>query len=85
MEQVKERNLARYAVIRELFETEGWRELIRELEDEIEVSKQNILVYDRIEDVKFEQGRVDQMYRMIHLSDTIANILDLSEDEDADV
>ena len=83
-----ERQLARFMVMEQTFDTEGWAEIVKELEDETEVIKRQLLAATTWETVKFLQGKSEQCFSIMHLSDAVANIkaqLLSLEDEDADV
>jgi glycogen synthase len=87
MDQDSQRQMARMMVMEQVFEHEGWREIVAELDNEIEVIKGQLLTADSWEDVKFLQGKADQCMRMIYMADAVANMADLlkEEPEDADV
>jgi len=84
----QERDLARLKLMSSLFEQDGWREVVKELETEIEVIKGQLMAATTWEEVKFLQGKSEQCHRMIWLPDSVENIIEsLStvEYDDADV
>ncbi len=87
MDQEAQRNMARLQVMEQLFEHEGWREVVAELENEIEVIKGQLLSAETWEDVKFLQGKSEQCFRMIYMADGVANLREqiVMENFDADV
>lgn len=85
MDQDNQRTMARLMAMEQTFETEGWDEIVRELEDEIEVIKAKVLASESWEEVKYLQGKSEQCFNMIYLADTVHNMKGLltqtSEDE----
>lgn len=86
MDQDSRRTVARLQAMEAVFELPGWDEIVRELENEIEVIKGQLLRCTEWEEVKFLQGKADQCLRMIYLADSTANVREMLEGhEDADV
>lgn len=88
MEQHAEREYARLMSMLRVFDEDGWKEIVKELDNEIEVIKGQLLQADSWEDVKFLQGKADQCIRMIYMGDAVANMVDtmaIEEEADADV
>jgi hypothetical protein len=85
MDQETQRNAARLHVMEQMFEHEGWSEVVRELENEVEVIKGQLLAAETWEDVKFLQGKSEQCFSMIYMADAVANIKAQLEYDNADV
>lgn len=75
MDQNVEREVARLMAMEQTFDTEGWKEIVKELEGEVEYIKDALLVAAP-EHVQFLQGKADQCMRMIHLADAVSNTKD---------
>jgi len=86
-EQEALRNSARLQVMERMFEHEGWNEVVRELENELEVIKTQLLAATTWEEVKFLQGKSEHCFQMIYLSDSVANLQQQNEleNDNADV
>jgi len=69
-----QRELARMLAIEQLFDLEGWKELIRELSGELEVIRDTLLFAETWEETRFQQGRADQITSILALEDSISNI-----------
>lgn len=86
MDQETRRHNARLQAMEATFETPGWDEIVRELENEIEVIKGQLLTAETEREVAFLQGKADQCFRLIYLADSVANLrVALEEPEDAPV
>ena len=74
MDNESQRELARMLVIEQLFDTEGWKELHRELSNELEVIRNTLLYAVSWEETRFQQGRADQIQNILALEDSIGNV-----------
>lgn len=79
------RERARLMRMAEVFDLGGWQEIKRELQNEIEVVKDQLVTCQTEGDMRFLQGRIEQMVSVIFLDNTVQNILNAEEEADADV
>jgi hypothetical protein len=89
MDQEAQRELARLTVMESMFDHDGWKEVVAELQNEIEVIKAQILRAEAWDEVTRLQGKAEQCSNMIYLADSVYNMrkqLQMNEEyEDADV
>ena len=82
----KEQSLAKLRAVQDTIGTMGWRWFIAELTLELDIIKETMLTAHK-DDVRFLQGKADQIAQIIYFEDTVDNeVKNLEqEDDDADV
>ena len=78
-----ERTLAKLYALRGIFDTEGWKELTRQLEEDQESVRDSVIRADNWDDSMFLKGRLSQLDWMLNLETLTLNEIDSYEMEGA--